>query len=61
MKGKKITGIILLVLGIVMLILSLSPNLIGIGAAPGFGYKQISGVILGAIVGVVGLFFTLKK
>lgn len=61
MKGGKIAGIILLVLGIVMLILFLAADLIGIGTSPGFGYWQIIGAVVGAIAGVVGLVLTLKK
>jgi hypothetical protein len=60
MKGGKIAGIVLLVLGIVMLILFLTADLIGIGS-PGFGYQQIIGAVVGAIAGVVGLVLTLKK
>jgi hypothetical protein len=61
MKGGKIVGIVLLVLGIVVLILFLAADLIGIGASPGFGSWQIIGAVVGAIAGVVGLVLTLKK
>jgi len=51
----------LLVVGIVVLLLSLLADLIRIGGHPGFGYYQIVGIIVGAIVTVVGLVLTLKK
>jgi hypothetical protein len=60
MEGKKKLGIVLLVLGIVVLILSLAADLIGIGVVPAFGYKQIAGVILGVVAGVAGLLFLRK-
>jgi drug/metabolite transporter (DMT)-like permease len=60
MGWKKASGILLLVLGVVLLILSLAADLIGIGAASGFGYKQIIGVVLGVIAGIRG-FMILKR
>lgn len=57
----KTAGIVLLVIGIVVLLLSLLADVIGIGGSPVFGYRQIVGVIVGAIVAVVGLVLTLKK
>jgi hypothetical protein len=61
MGSKKTAGIVLLVVGIVVLLLSLAADPIGIGSHPGFGYSQIVGAIVGAIVAVVGLILILKK
>lgn len=61
MGGKKTAGIVLLVVGIVVLLLSLLADLIGIGGWPGLGRDQIVGAIVGAIVTVVGLVLTLRK
>ncbi len=61
MEGKKTAGIVLLVVGIVVLLLSLVADSIGIGGSAGFGRYQIVGAIVGAIVTVVGLVLTLKK
>ncbi len=64
MGGKKTVGtvgIVLLVAGVVILVLSLVADPIGIGGAPGFGRDQIAGAIVGAIVTVVGLVLALKK
>jgi hypothetical protein len=61
MGGKKTAGIVLLVVGIVVLILSLVADVLGIGSWPGFGPYQIVGTIVGAIVTVTGLVLTLKK
>jgi hypothetical protein len=60
MGWEKASGIFLLVLGVVLLILSLAADLIGIGAASGFGYKQIIGVVLGVAAGIRG-FLILKR
>ena len=58
--GKKTVGLVVLVVGIVILILSLVANPIGIGG-PVFGPYQIAGTIVGAVVTVVGLVLTLKR
>ncbi len=61
MGGKKTVGIVVLVVGIVVLLLSLVADPIGIGGHPGFGRYQIVSIIVGAIVTVVGLVLTLKR
>jgi hypothetical protein len=59
--GGKTAGIVLLVVGIVVLLLSLLADAIGVGGNPIFGRNQIIGTIAGAIVTVVGLVLTLRK
>jgi hypothetical protein len=54
MGNKKTIGIALLAVGVIVLIISLGADLIGIGGAAGFGYKQIIGAVVGVIVAVVG-------
>lgn len=61
MEGKKTGGVVLLVVGIVILVLALIADPIGIGGSPEFGWIQIVGAIVGAIMTVVGLVLTLKK
>ncbi len=61
MEGNKTIGIVLLILGAVILVLSLVADIIGIGSSPGFGYKQIVGTIVGAIVTAIGLALKCKK
>ena len=61
MKDNKKIGIMLLVVGVVILVLSLVADIIGLGGVPGFGYKQILGTIVGAIVTIAGLVLTTKK
>ena len=59
--NKKQLGIALLVIGVIILLLSLLANSIGIGGAPGFGYKQIAGTVVGAIIAIVGYVLFSRK
>jgi hypothetical protein len=61
MKNKKTVGIVLLVVGIILSILSLIADRIGIGAAPGFGMNQIIATTVGVIMAVAGLVLTIRK
>jgi len=65
MESQKKIGTILLLLGIIIFILALSADFIGLERNlpniseywyPGYGYKQISGFIVGTILIVVGLY-----
>ncbi len=58
--NRKLTGILLLVGGILLLILSLTADMIGFGAA-GFGYNQIIGAVAGFIAAVVGFVLFSRK
>jgi hypothetical protein len=55
MERNKTTGIVLLAAGIVVVIVSVAADSIGMGAFPGFGYKQIIGTLVGIAMIVVGL------
>jgi hypothetical protein len=61
MGNLKTIGIALLAIGVIVLIVSLGADVIGIGGATGFGYKQIIGAIVGVIVAVVGFFLYSRK
>ena len=60
MDSKKMAGIVLLVVGVVVLILALTADMIGIGGFSGFGRFQIVGAVVGAIMAVAGLVLTLR-
>ncbi len=45
--NQRSIGIILLIIGLVLAILSLAADLIGLGEGGGFGYKQIAGLVVG--------------
>ena len=56
MGGKKIAGIVLLVVGIIVLILALAADSVGIGGSPGLGYYQIGGAVGGVVIAAIGGF-----
>ncbi len=58
--NKKTLGIIAVVIGVVVLLVSLGANLLGIGA-PGFGFKQVIGAVAGAVVAIVGVILVTQR
>jgi hypothetical protein len=46
----------LIAVGVVLVLLSASANPLGLGQSPGFGWKKTLGVIIGALVGLAGLY-----
>jgi hypothetical protein len=57
MKGRTVAAVVLVV-GVLMFLIAAAADGIGLGGAPGFGWKQIVGVAAGvlmAAVGIVGL------
>ena len=61
MDTKKTISIILICIGIFILLFALSVDIIGIGKSTRFGYKQILGIIVGAITTICGVIIYLKK
>jgi hypothetical protein len=61
MNNSKTIGIALLAVGVILLISSLTADMIGIGSVTGFGYKQIVGTIAGVIIAVVGFVLYSRK
>jgi len=55
MSDTKKKGAGLVVLGIVILVLSLGADVFGLGDHPDFGYKQISGTVLGCVAILAGI------
>jgi len=58
--NKKTLGLIAAVLGIIVLLVSLLANQLGLGS-PGFGFKQIIGTVLGAVVTVLGIVLATRQ
>lgn len=54
MSTTRLIGLLLLVGGIVLLLLSLSADVIGLGRDPGFGYQQMGGTLVGAVAAIIG-------
>ncbi len=59
--SKKTTGIILIVLGLVVAVLSFLVDLIGIGGDAGYGYIQQGFTAVGVIILIAGLLLLLRK
>jgi hypothetical protein len=65
--NKNLTGIYLLVIGIIIIIISLVAdileiaNIIGLSQDQGFGPVQIGGVLVGIILGGIGWYLKVKK
>jgi hypothetical protein len=47
---------VFILIGIIIFILALSVDIFGLGWWPGYGYKQISGFIVGTIFIIAGLY-----
>ena len=60
MLSNKTPSIVVLVLGIGLLIVSVSADVTGIGDDRRFGPLQTTGTVVGALVTVVGLYLTFK-
>ncbi len=61
MLDKRTAGIILLIVGGGLLVISLSADVIGIGDDAGFGRQQTMGTVAGVVVMAVGLALTFKE
>ena len=53
--GSRGLGIVLLIVGVVIALVCALADSIGLGGYPGFGWKQIVGVIVGVVIAVWGL------
>ncbi len=53
--------VVLLVVGVVLSLISLTADVIGIGEGTGIGWKQITGLTVGLIIAVLGLVQARKK
>lgn len=52
--SKRTIAIGLIVVGVLVLIGSLGADVLGLGGAPGIGWKQLVGVVVGLIVAIAG-------
>lgn len=59
--NNKTLGTVLLVAGVILLLASLTADMIGIGeAADAFGIRQIAGAVIGVVAVAVGFFLRSK-
>lgn len=59
--SKRTSGIVLAILGVVLLVFSLTADTIGIGNEPGIGWIQIMGAAVGVIAAIGGVWLALSK
>ena len=59
--NKRTIGFVLVFLGVVMLVISLAADILGLGNVPGFGWKQILGAAIGALIAVDGVWLAMRK
>jgi hypothetical protein len=54
-------GIVVLVVGVILLLVSLGADLIGVGTRNAFGYKQIIGTVVGGVLAIGGIVLMTRK
>jgi len=54
MSTTRLIGLLLIVGGVALFLLSMHADIIGLGRDPGFGYQQMGGTIVGAVAAIVG-------
>jgi len=54
MSTTRLMGLLLLIGGIVLFLISVSADMIGLGRDPGFGYQQMGGTSAGAVAAIIG-------
>jgi predicted phage tail protein len=59
--SKKTIGFLLIILGVVVLVVSLTADVTGLGPGNGIGWKQILGAVIGVIVALGGVWLALNK
>jgi uncharacterized membrane protein len=55
MTSRQARSWVMLVVGVVLAIISIFADRIGLGASPGFGWKQTLGLLVGVALIVLGL------
>ena len=59
--NNKTLGTVLLIAGVILLLASLTADVIGVGEAPdAFGIRQIVGAVIGIVAAAVGFFLRSK-
>ena len=51
---KKGWGLLFLIIGIIILLISIFTDSIGLGGYPGIGMKQTIGIIIGLVIAIIG-------
>jgi len=55
MENKRLVGLLMLIGGVALLLVSATADMTGLGGNPNiFGYRQVAGVIIGLLAALVG-------
>jgi len=59
--SKKMLGVVFIILGVIVLMVSLAADALGIGTRTGIGWKQILAAVIGALVALDGVFLVFRN
>lgn len=54
MSSKRV-GLVVALVGLIVLVVAAAADPLGVGGAAGFGWKQILGVVVGAVLAAIGV------
>ena len=54
-------AVVLLVVGVLVLLVSLTADSLGVGEGTGIGWKQITGAVIGVVIAAIGMLQMRKK
>ncbi len=53
--SRKTVGVVLLVVGVLLFLVSAAADSLGIGGSPGIGWKQMLGMVIGVVLAATGM------
>jgi hypothetical protein len=53
--SDKTVGVVLLVAGVLLFLVSAAADPLGIGGYPGIGIKQLAGIVVGVVIAALGM------
>jgi len=53
--SQRTVGRAMLVAGVLIFLISAAADQLGIGGAPGLGWKQLTGIVLGVVIAAAGM------
>ena len=53
--SDKTVGVVLLVAGVLLFLVSAAADPLGIGGYPGIGMKQLAGIVVGVVIAALGM------
>jgi hypothetical protein len=53
--SKRQRSVVILVVGVLLFLISAGADTLGLGGAPGFGWKQLTGFTVGVVLAAIGV------